>query len=182
MISAIYKRQDEIKRALKRGKHHKMLSSQEKFVEPEEPEEKKTGVLFICNCVEIEDVDKWSWPYCPKAERWLDLAFKFSQRPFDFERDCQVFHELELMVDEDFKKGIDYIKIRQDVNWTVPNDPFFQEGGFGYESVVTVLATFTLYDKSCGYVQGMNFLVAALVYHSSPEIAFWLLTTLFEDF
>jgi hypothetical protein len=86
------------------------------------------------------------------------------------------------MIDDDFKQTSEYQKIKQDVNRTVPNSDYFQEGGYGYDSVVSVLATFTLYDQSCGYVQGMNFLVAALVFHCGPEISFWLLTTLFEDF
>ena len=59
---------------------------------------------------------------------------------------------------------------------------WFQEGGDGFNNVLAVLCTFTLYDQTCGYVQGMNFVVASLVYHASPEVVFWLLTTLFESF
>jgi len=75
-------------------------------------------------------------------------------------------------------------KIRQDANRTVADFEFpeFQEGGKGYSAVFKVLSSFTLYDKQCGYVQGMNFLVASLVFHCGPEIAFWLLTTLIEEF
>ena len=36
--------------------------------------------------------------------------------------------------------------------------------------------------NKCGYVQGMNFIVAALVYHSNSTVAFWLFTSLIEDY
>lgn len=33
-----------------------------------------------------------------------------------------------------------------------------------------------------GYVQGMNFIVAALLHHCSPEITFFLFTAMIEDY
>lgn len=33
-----------------------------------------------------------------------------------------------------------------------------------------------------GYVQGMNFIMGALLYHCSEEIAFWLFTTLIYEY
>ncbi len=38
------------------------------------------------------------------------------------------------------------------------------------------------YDAQAGYVQGMNFIVGALLYHASEEIAFWLFVSLLEDY
>jgi hypothetical protein len=41
---------------------------------------------------------------------------------------------------------------------------------------------FAKYDPSIGYVQGMNFIVGALLYHSSEDITFWLFVSLIEDY
>lgn len=41
--------------------------------------------------------------------------------------------------------------------------------------------TFTKYDPKIGYVQGMNFIAGALLYHCSEDVAFWLLVALMED-
>lgn len=44
------------------------------------------------------------------------------------------------------------------------------------------MLAFSKYDKSIGYVQGMNFIVGCLLYHCSEEIAFWIFVTLIENF
>lgn len=138
---------------------------------------------FQCDCINQTSVmDNWSLKYCPRTEEWLHLAFKNSAKPFDYETDCETYNALASMINDDFKDTTEYQKIKQDVNRTVSDNDYFQEGGKGYEDVLNVLASFQLYDRSCGYVQGMNFIAAALVYHCNPEIAFWLLTTLFEEF
>jgi len=45
-----------------------------------------------------------------------------------------------------------------------------------------VLLAFARYDRTLGYVQGMNFLAGSLLFHCNEEIAFWLLASLIEDF
>jgi hypothetical protein len=45
-----------------------------------------------------------------------------------------------------------------------------------------VLTAFANYDTQVDYVQGMNFVVAALLLHCSEVIAFWLFVALIEDF
>lgn len=45
-----------------------------------------------------------------------------------------------------------------------------------------VLFTYSKYDPQVGYVQGMNFIVGALLYHCSEEIAFWIFVSLVEDY
>ena len=44
-----------------------------------------------------------------------------------------------------------------------------------------VLTSICKYDPRIGYVQGMNFIVGALLYHSCEEVAFWLFVALVED-
>ncbi len=43
------------------------------------------------------------------------------------------------------------------------------------------MVAFSKYDLEIGYVQGMNFVVAALLYHASEEIAFWLFVALIDQ-
>ena len=49
-------------------------------------------------------------------------------------------------------------------------------------TLFNVLKAYTLYDNKWGYVQGMNFIAASLIYHSSPDIAFWLFVSLIFDY
>lgn len=52
----------------------------------------------------------------------------------------------------------------------------------GQQSLSRILQTFSKYDKTIGYVQGMNFIVGALLLHSTEEVAFWLFVALIEDY
>lgn len=45
-----------------------------------------------------------------------------------------------------------------------------------------MLNAFSKYDQSIGYVQGMNFIVGALLMHCTEEVAFWLFISLIEDY
>lgn len=49
-----------------------------------------------------------------------------------------------------------------------------------YYRLWRVLSTFTYYDHHIGYMQGMNFIVASLMYHCNEEEAFWLFTQLMQ--
>ena len=44
-----------------------------------------------------------------------------------------------------------------------------------------VLTAFSNYDQQVDYVQGMNFIVGALLLHSNEVMAFWLFVSLIED-
>jgi len=39
-----------------------------------------------------------------------------------------------------------------------------------------------MYDTNCEYIQGMNFIIGALVYHCSSNNAFWLFENLMENY
>ena len=70
----------------------------------------------------------------------------------------------------------------RDLNRTFPNDKYFHEGALGFESLREALECFAKYIPTIGYVQGMNFIVAALIYHSNAEVAFLLFITLIEEY
>lgn len=71
--------------------------------------------------------------------------------------------------------------IENDLKRTFPNDKFFQSAE-AKRTLYDVLKAYTLYDNKWGYVQGMNFIAASLIYHSSPDIAFWLFVSLIFDY
>jgi len=45
-----------------------------------------------------------------------------------------------------------------------------------------VLNTFAKYDPQIGYVQGMNFIAASLLFHAEEYVTFWILVMIFEIF
>jgi len=75
----------------------------------------------------------------------------------------------------------DFLQIKRDINRTFPHTELFTEDGHGQEELERVLCSFVKYDPKIGYVQGMNFIVGALLYHCSEVIAFWLFVSLIED-
>lgn len=70
----------------------------------------------------------------------------------------------------------------RDVPRTFPNSDPFTSKPDGSHPLFRVLNNFAKYDRSVGYVQGMNFIAAALLHHCSEEVAFWLFVSLIEDY
>lgn len=64
--------------------------------------------------------------------------------------------------------GTDYNAIELDVHRTFPSIPFFREEG--QQALRRVLQAFAIFDPEIGYVQGMNFVAGALLYHSNTTI------------
>lgn len=75
-----------------------------------------------------------------------------------------------------------YRQIQLDLGRTYPDEPYFAEGREGRRALERLLQSFTKYDPKLGYVQGMNFIAAALLWHCSESDAFWLFVCLMEDF
>jgi hypothetical protein len=68
------------------------------------------------------------------------------------------------------------------LNRTFPDEPYFSDRGPGQGALRRVLSTFAKYDPQLGYVQGMNFIAAALLWHASESDCFWLFVALMEDY
>ena len=49
-----------------------------------------------------------------------------------------------------------------------------------YYRLKRVLQAFAYYDHSIGYMQGMNFIMASIMYHCDEEIAFWVFVHLIQ--
>jgi len=45
-----------------------------------------------------------------------------------------------------------------------------------------ILIAYSKYDPQVGYVQGMNFIAGALLYHCSEEIGFWIFVLLIKNY
>lgn len=72
------------------------------------------------------------------------------------------------------------LSIDLDVRRTFTGIPYFQEGSRGQVSLGRLLRVYACFDPVIGYVQGMNFLAAVLLFHSvSEEDAFWLFVAMF---
>ncbi len=64
---------------------------------------------------------------------------------------------------------------------TYPYSEHFGKKQEVVDTLFRVLGAFSVYDRSVGYVQGMNFIAASLLYHCSEELAFWLFVSLIEE-
>ena len=43
-----------------------------------------------------------------------------------------------------------------------------------------VLLAFSFYDHSVGYMQGMNYIMASIMYHCNEEVSFWIFIQLLQ--
>lgn len=62
-------------------------------------------------------------------------------------------------------------QIELDLNRTYPDEPYYMNGE-GQISLRRVLQAFSKYDVQMGYVQGMNFIAGALLWHATEIDAF----------
>jgi Rab-GTPase-TBC domain len=70
------------------------------------------------------------------------------------------------------------IKIQKDLARTLPLDDRFRVGGSLYEPLRRVLRAYALFNSTVGYVQGQNFIVAALLLYVAEDVAFWMFASL----
>jgi len=73
-------------------------------------------------------------------------------------------------------------QIELDLSRTYPDEPYFETAGEGRRVLKRLLTAFSNYDPGMGYVQGMNFIAAALLWHATEVDSFWLLVHLMEDY
>ena len=77
----------------------------------------------------------------------------------------------------------DWIQIDKDIDWTFNEHKYFGIDCKGRETLWDLLYIITLkYQHILGYVQGMNFVAAGFLYHSRPEVALVLTTSLIENY
>ncbi len=98
------------------------------------------------------------------------------------QRGEEIYQNL-LLTAVDTKEHIDNLhQIELDLGRTYPDEPYFGETGEGREVLKRMLTAFSNYDPVMGYVQGMNFIAAALLWHTTESDSFWLLVHFMEDY
>ena len=73
-------------------------------------------------------------------------------------------------------------QILKDLNRTFTKSKEFGEGTKGRNQLMDVLEVISLKYTHIGYVQGMNFMVASILYHASPAVTLGLMSHLLEDY
>mmetsp|Transcript_28410 Transcript_28410/g.50566 ORF Transcript_28410/g.50566 Transcript_28410/m.50566 type:complete len:300 (-) Transcript_28410:434-1333(-) len=110
---------------------------------------------------------------CKRARKWLErcrikqASVEVYTAILETPVDCQTFMMSQHQIDLDLLR-------------TYPDEEYFS--GQGKAALRRVLLALAKYDPSLGYVQGMNFIVAALLWHSTEAEAFWLMVSLMEDY
>ena len=74
------------------------------------------------------------------------------------------------------------VQIIKDLNRTFNKSSSFGEGSEGRKLLLDVLEIISFKYTGIGYVQGMNFVVASLLYHSTPSVTLGLMSYLLENF
>ncbi|AFZ79666.1 TBC domain containing protein [Theileria equi strain WA] len=96
-----------------------------------------------------------------------------------------LIHLLEVKVNVDGKEsavcdlvlgGRTTLAIELDIRRTYPSLRFYNK--YGRSMLRRILMAYAFFDPEVGYVQGLNFIVANLLWHSSEEQAFWALISL----
>lgn len=74
-----------------------------------------------------------------------------------------------------------YTDIDADIERTFTDIEFFQQEKTK-NSLKRILIALTNYEQTVGYVQGMNFIAAVLLYHAGEVAAFWLMCALIDKY
>jgi hypothetical protein len=70
-------------------------------------------------------------------------------------------------------------QIVRDITRTFPTHISYKEdGGHGQQRLRRVLNAYATHDPEVGYVQGMNFIAAYLLFHANEEDTFWILESM----
>lgn len=75
----------------------------------------------------------------------------------------------------------DMLQIEKDLLRTYPDEGYFSSVQ-GKGALYRCLSAYSVYESSIGYVQGMNFIMASLLWHASESDAFWIFVGLMEDY
>jgi hypothetical protein len=109
---------------------------------------------------------------CWKVQQWLACL--------NFPRDAEqiYFSLLRSSIDlQEFSNSVRQIEL--DLKRTYPDEAYFNSSD-GENTLRRVLITYCKYDPNLGYVQGMNYIVAALLWHCNEVDAFWIFVGLME--
>ncbi|TNV85440.1 hypothetical protein FGO68_gene2511 [Halteria grandinella] len=153
------------------------IIQQEQIQLPEPIEIKRPK--YLCSC----GVHPYTPYMCSQSFEWYSLHNKRARKhqtitPEEYLKLKNTY--LNILSQRDENKETDN-QINRDLLRTFPLHSYYQEGSKGIEKMRRVLTAFSQYDLQVDYVQGMNFIVGALLYHANEVMAFWLFVSLIED-
>lgn len=107
---------------------------------------------------------------CRKGQKWLKLV-RLPQDPAS-----SYLKLLNLSSNEPINTQLDL-----DISRTYSQVEYFSNGP-GRQTMIRLIRSFCIYNPSLGYVQGMNYIIASLLWHTTEIDAFWLFVILIEDY
>ena len=145
----------------------------------------KTSLLHSvqCDCDQslsslvVRNIKFWQSvprPTCNVMERWVTACVPKQSE--------LIYNNLQTTCLDTPEHRENSVQIDMDLGRTYPDEPYFYETGAGREALRRVLMAISKYDPKLGYVQGMNFITAALLWHASEVDSFWLLVHLLEEY
>ena len=139
----------------------------------------------LCTCEKSKD----KTPYCRSVAVWLKAIYNRTKRTFDYkqaEKIYTMFLHFEASPDKakSYQKSLD--QINKDLDRTFPGKNYFKRATSGGTTGVTqlknVLKATAGNNLEVGYVQGMNFIMGTLFFHSCEVVAFWLFDILMKEY
>jgi hypothetical protein len=153
---------------------------------------------YFCGCI-----DDFNFKCCESAARWVVKVEGMSKEripPKYYEDEYKMlYNEVHYRVSstanlhssdetmqhlESRRVTIEQNKtqILKDLNRTFTQSAEFGEGTDGRKQLMNTLEVISLKYTSIGYVQGMNYIVAGILYHASPTVTLGLMSHLLEDY
>jgi len=112
--------------------------------------------------------------HCSHAQRWLEKYFADSK--FDYVMFSKTY---ECFLQTSLKTQVLQNQIKKDVERTFQTNAYFRDREV-QRALGRLLLAYAHYEPQIGYVQGMNFIAAALLYHAGEVVGFWLFISLID--
>jgi len=133
-----------------------------------------------CKCKKLKDK-----PYCLTVQHWLDSIKYKTDKILDYKAVEAVYFGFieEVKGTEEYKKSLK--EIEKDIDRTFPTLEGFKrtiKGHIAITQLKNLLRAIARCNPRMGYVQGMNFVVGSLLYHSCEVVAFWLFEILLNHY
>lgn len=136
-------------------------------------------VQCTCNTQRLNFVQRYlSFNSKPQTESCWKVQEWMVHLNFPREAESIYFSLLRSSIDlQEYRSSVRQIEL--DLKRTYPDEQYFNSQE-GEESLRRVLVAYCKYDANLGYVQGMNYIVAALLWHCTEVDAFWTFVGLME--
>jgi len=137
-----------------------------------------------CKCKKLKDK-----PYCASCENWINAISHFTGVTFNYKVAEAIYFQylkgeaISSISKEDYAKSLE--QIEKDLERTFPGQKDFKRsmaGTTGITQLKNLLKSTSRRNSQIGYVQGMNFIMGVVFFHSCEVVAFWLFDTLMHSY